>query len=159
MIQKLINHWTERPSRVLAESLRIPIRFEVELKRRHYQAPSWFPLVPSSTRSKLGEPPGEGWGEEVGSCKKSEHYYKGVKAFFTVDLPNFLSFLVNFFLSHVSKNTKTGMLLHRHPKPRLLVGSTKSPWISVKFMLETAKTFITSFNQSMDNTGSQNQPK
>ena len=52
------------------------------------------------------------------------------------------------------------MLLHRHPKPRLLVGeSTKSPCISVKFVLETAKTFITSFNQSMDNTGSQNHPK
>ena len=44
------------------------------------------------------------------------------------------------------------MLLHRHPKPRRLVGSTKSPCISVKFMLETAKTFISSFNQSMDNT-------
>ena len=92
MIQKLINHWTERPSRVLAESLRIPIRFEVELKRRHYQAPSWFPLVPSSTRSKLREPPEEGWGEEVGGgggAKKSDQYYRGVKAFFTVDLPDF----------------------------------------------------------------------
>ena len=53
MIQKLINHWSERPSCVPAESLRI--RFEVEhcWPVRHYQAPSWLPLVPSSTRSKL----------------------------------------------------------------------------------------------------------
>ena len=45
------------------------------------------------------------------------------------------------------------MLLHRHPKPKRLVGSTESPSISEKIML------ISSFNQSMDNTGSQNQPK
>ena len=51
------------------------------------------------------------------------------------------------------------MLLHRHPKPKRLVGSTESPSISEKIMLETAETFISSFNQSMDNTGSQNQPK
>ena len=55
-----MNHGTERTSRVLAESL----RFEVE-QGRHYraEAPSWFPLVPSSTRSKFRELPGEGKGE------------------------------------------------------------------------------------------------
>ena len=33
-------------------------------QRRHYQAPSWFPLVPSSTRSKLGEM--QSWGSGGG---------------------------------------------------------------------------------------------
>ena len=48
---------------VLAESL----RFEVE-QGRHYraEAPSWFPLVASSTRSKFREIPGEGKGEGWG---------------------------------------------------------------------------------------------
>jgi len=57
-----MNYETERTSRVLAESWRI--RFEVE-QGRHYraEAPSWFPLVPSSTRSKFREIPGEGKGE------------------------------------------------------------------------------------------------
>ena len=49
------------------------------------------------------------------------------------------------------------MLLHRHPKPKRLVGSTESPSISEKIML--IQELISSFNQSMDNTGSQNQPK
>ena len=158
MIQKLINHWTERPSRVLAESLRIPIQFEVEQRRSH-QAPSWFRLVPSSTRSKLGEPPG-GRGEvrRWGVAKESEQYYRGVKAFFTVDLPDFKIFLFNFFLSHVSKNIKLACCYTGIP-------SLDAWWelrrahayvhISTKFILETAKTFISSFNQSMNNTGSQ----
>ena len=55
-----MNHGTERTSRVLAESL----RFEVEQGRA--EAPSWFPLVPSSTRSKFRELPGEGKGEGWG---------------------------------------------------------------------------------------------
>ena len=33
----------------------------------------------------------------VGVAKKNEQYYRGVKAFFTVDLPDVLSFLFNFF--------------------------------------------------------------
>ena len=69
MIQKLIKHCSERPSCVLAESLRI--RFEVEHCRqgRHYPAPSWFPLVPSSTRSTLGEMPSWGSGGRGGRGK------------------------------------------------------------------------------------------
>ena len=93
MIQKLINHWTERPSRVLAESLRIPIRFEVELKRHIIRLLSGAILVSPGPKlhsvKTWGAAGGEGWGEEVGSCKKSEQYYRGVKAFLTVDLPNF----------------------------------------------------------------------
>ena len=40
-----------------------------------------------------------------GVAKKSEQYYRGVKASFTIDLPD-LKFLIDFFLSHVWKNIK-----------------------------------------------------
>ena len=90
MIQKLINHWTERSSHVLAESLRIPIGFEVELKRAPLSGAILVSPGPKLHSVKTwGAAGGEGWGGEVGSCKKSEQYYKDVKAFFTVDLPDF----------------------------------------------------------------------
>ena len=55
MIQKLINHWTERPSCVFAESLRI--RLEVYKHRprgSHSQAPSWFPWSQAPLGQNLG---------------------------------------------------------------------------------------------------------
>ena len=90
----------------------------------------------------------------MGSCqeKKSEQHFRGVKDSFTVNLLDFKFFYLIFLIPCIEKD-KTGMLLHRHPKPRRLVRSTESPSISEKFMLETAETFISSFNQSMDNTG------
>ena len=48
-------------------------------------------------------------------AKKNEQYYSGVKASFTVDLPD-LKFFTYLFLVPCMEKHKTGILLHRHPK-------------------------------------------
>ena len=123
MIHKLLNHWTERPNRVLAESLRIPW-FNLKLNKgaitstisRHLG----FPWSQAPLGRNLGRSRGRGLGRgEVTRwrvAKKSEQYYRGVTASFTVDLPD-LKIFIYFFLIPCMEKHKTGMLLHRHPKP------------------------------------------
>ena len=140
MIKKLINHRSERPSRVFAESLRFRLEVEHCWQGRHYQAPSWFPLVPSSTRSKLRDIPGEGWGvrwegEELPRMKLT--VLQSCKSLLYSRFTGFKVFIFNFGLSHVSKNIlKTGMLLHRQPKPRRLVGYMEEPMHFSKFVVK-----------------------
>ena len=115
MIKKLINHRSERPSRVFAESLWFRLEVEHCWQGRHYQAPSWFPLVPSSTRSKLEEMPGEGWGvrwegEELPRMKLT--VLPRCKSLLYSRFTGFKVFIFNFGLSHVSKNILSHILIY-----------------------------------------------
>ena len=114
MIHKLLNHWTERPIRVLAESLRIPW-FNLKLNKgaitaiiimsRHLG----FPWSQAPLGRNLGRSRGRGLGRgEVTRwrvAKKSEQYYRGVTASFTVDLPDLKIFIYFFLIPCMEKHS------------------------------------------------------
>ena len=115
MIHNSINHWNERPIRLIAESLRISwVNCKLNkgaIIRRHLG----FPWSQAPLGRNMGSCRGRGEISRWGVAKKSEQCYRGVTDSFKVDLPD-LKFFIYFFLIPCMEKHKTGILLHRHPK-------------------------------------------
>ena len=87
-----------------------------------------FPLSQAPLGQNLGRCRGRGevrrWGPagEVRNCQEKavNCVNRGVKASFTLDLPDLKFFFISFFrIPCIEKHAhNTGMLLHMHPKPR-----------------------------------------